>query len=77
MSARIYYWDFFGPRAAQIAAHHRKHVDEFLAREAIPGCETGLETAGGNHHAAWCKAPPEAWEVILSALKPKRVRQAE
>lgn len=46
-------WDFWGPTAAGTAAHHQRHLDEFLAAEGIDG-ETGLESTGPTHHAAWC-----------------------
>lgn len=72
-----YLWDFFGPRAAGIAAHFVEHLEEFLVREGFAGCETGTESRGAGHTAAWCRvppaAPPEVCSGIEKALRPRRV----
>ena len=72
-AARVYYfWDFFGPSAEGTAAHFLVHLDEFLVRESIEGCTTGLCDEGPGHHAAYCAAPPTAGAVLERALKPRR-----
>lgn len=67
----ILYWDFFGPDAEGTARHFRVHLDDFIARGALVGCETGIESAGPGHHAAWCKAPDAAREALMR-LRPRR-----
>ena len=66
------YWDFFGPRAEGTARHFRTHLDEFLARERLVGCVTGVEELAAAHWAAWCRGGQEACEPVRRALRPKR-----
>jgi hypothetical protein len=70
-----YFWDFFGPRAEGTARHFQRHLDEFLAREAVGGCTTGAEELAAGHWAAWCRTPPAAAEPVQRALKPRRQRE--
>ena len=72
VSTSTYYWDFFGPNAEQTARHFDQHLQQFLAKNAIGGCETGLESAGAGHFAAFCVAPVEAGQSIERALRPRR-----
>lgn len=72
MSTRTFFWDFVGPRSEQIARHHAKHVEEFLAREKLEGCEVGVEVPTPMRATAWCKAPEAVAEPIARALKPPR-----
>jgi uncharacterized protein len=67
-----FYWDFFGPNATGTATHFEKHLQEFLRKNAVAGCETGTESAGEGHVAAFCVTPPGAVEVVERALRPKR-----
>jgi hypothetical protein len=69
-----FYWDFYGPRAEGTARHFVKHLDEFLHRERVDGCASGVEQLGAAHWAAWCRTPPGAVEAIRRALKPRRWR---
>jgi pimeloyl-ACP methyl ester carboxylesterase len=70
----VLYWDFFGPTAQGTAEHFHRHLDEFLVREQLEGCETGVETPEpGRHAAAWCRTPEELVAVLSRALKPRRV----
>lgn len=68
---RRYFWDFFGPHAEGTARHFHKHLDEFLVRENIQGCSTGV-VGNGEHFAAYCDTPDEHRDVIQRALRPKR-----
>lgn len=70
---RRFYWDFTGGQAAGTAEHFRRHLDAFLAREAIEGCATGTEGYSPLHHAAWCDAPDAAADLIARSLRPRRV----
>jgi len=68
------WWDFFGPSAAGTAEHFRVHLDEFLARERLLGCTTGVEVHPEHRHAAaWCHTPAGQLETLVRALKPRRV----
>lgn len=74
---KVFFWDFYGPHAKGTAEHFAHHVEEFLAREALVGCETGTLSDRANHFAAWCKTPPELESVIQSSLRPRRVALVE
>jgi hypothetical protein len=69
-----YFWDFFGPHSAETAQHFDRHLGEFLKKHGIAGCETGVESEGEGHTAAFCKTPPEACAAIERALRPRRRR---
>ena len=67
------YWDFHGPTAQGTAEHFHRHLDEFLQRERMEGCETGHRVIDpGRHAAAWCRCPVALVSVIGSALRPRR-----
>jgi alpha-beta hydrolase superfamily lysophospholipase len=67
------YWDFHGPAAQGTAEHFHRHLDEFLAREKLEGCETGVQTVeAGRHAAAWCRCPVALVTTIRAALRPRR-----
>jgi alpha-beta hydrolase superfamily lysophospholipase len=68
------WWDYLGPTAEGTAAHFRAHLDEFLLREKLDGCETGVEVITPGHHAAaWCRCPAASLEILRRALRPRRV----
>lgn len=68
---RRYYWDFFGPAAEGTAHHYQHHLDEFLAREGLTDCATGIEQEDGVV-SAWCTVPESHRTVIERALRPRR-----
>jgi hypothetical protein len=67
-------WDFFGPNAPGTATHFERHLREFLRTNAIDGCQTGTESAGEAHMAAFCVTPPAAVEAVERSLRPRRRR---
>lgn len=68
------YWDFFGPPSEGTAEHFRKHLDEFLQREQLDGCEIGVEIVRpGQHAAAWCRCTEALMDTLGRALRPRRV----
>lgn len=67
-----YHWDFFGAEAKETAEHFRIHLDEFLAREGLEGCETGTASEQAGHHGAWCRAPESMEPVLVRSLRPQR-----
>ena len=70
--SRRYFWDFYGGSAEGTARHFHTHLDDFLARNAITGCTTGVEQPGKSQFAAWCEAPEEHGDAIRRALRPRR-----
>lgn len=69
---KTYFWDFFGPNAAGTAVHFQKHLQEFLAQNAVLGCQTGLISEGPGHNAVTCLASAAAEQAIERALRPNR-----
>ncbi len=65
------FWDYYGGDAAGTAAHFHHHLDDFLAREGLPG-ETGVATEAATHAYAWYVGEIEEAELVLKALKPRR-----
>lgn len=66
------HWDFFGPQAEPTAKHFLVHLDEFLAREQLEGCTTGVASERPGHCAAFCRCPPEHEATLIRSLKPRR-----
>ena len=67
------YWDFHGPTAQGTAEHFHRHLDEFLQREQLHGCETGVAIIErGRHAAAWCRCPVALVSTLRGALRPRR-----
>ena len=67
-----YVWDFRGYSAEGTAAHFRTHVDEFLSRNGLDGCVTGLDNPGLRHWACWCDTPEAHQAAVEKALRPHR-----
>ena len=70
--AVTFLWDFFGPNATGTATHFEKHLREFLQKNGVEGCETGTESAGEGHLAAFCVTPSPSVELIEKSLRPRR-----
>jgi hypothetical protein len=68
-------WDFFGPAAEGTARHFRRHLDEFMGREGIVGCTTGVDAAAEGHFTAWLRGPEEAAGIVARVLRPRRRRE--
>lgn len=66
------YWDFYGPDAQGTAEHFARHLDEFIARNALTGCATGSEVARPGHAFAHCTADGATVETLRRALRPRR-----
>ncbi len=72
MSRVRLFWDFFGPTASKTAEHFRRHLEEFLLKNSVAGCETGTCSSGPGHEAAFCVAPLETSPGLERALRPRR-----
>lgn len=71
-AARTYYWDFFGPRSQPTAAHFKRHLQGFLSQHGVAQLEVVEVALSPNHHGIGVVTPPEHWELIEKALRPKR-----
>lgn len=49
-------WDFFGPNAEKTAAHHHKHLAEFLKRHGQE-LRSGTYQVGEGHFSAFIETP--------------------
>jgi hypothetical protein len=67
-----FWWDFFGPRAEGTARHFQRHLEEFLAREAVAGCTTAVEAPRAGQWSVSCHAPAAAADAVRGALRPRR-----
>jgi hypothetical protein len=63
-------WDFYGPNAEPTAAHHRKHLAEFLERNAIDGLPL-LERDEGRV-SVLLELPRDLAEQVGRVLRPNR-----
>ncbi len=69
-----YCWDFFGPSGEGTARHFHEHLDEFLGRERVDGCVTGVLVEPGRA-TVFCDTPAAHREVVTRALRPKRATE--
>lgn len=65
-------WDFKGPNAAQTAAHHIIHLNEFIERDQIESLGTGTQKINDMHHIAFLGIIESAMPPVRDALKPHR-----
>ena len=71
-ASRTYFWDFFGPRAHPTATHFKRHLQNFLTQHGIADLPLVEASSAPGHHAVGVTAPPEHWELLQKALRPKR-----
>ena len=69
---RTYYWDFFGPRAEPTASHFKRHLQGFLEQHGIGQLALVDGSSAPGHCAVGVVTPPDHWELIEKALRPKR-----
>lgn len=74
---RTYLWDFFGPEGEETAKHFCIHLNDFLAKESIGGCQTGVGRQRPGHTEVWCIADPKHETILRQALKPNRMLPGE
>lgn len=65
-------WDFKGPAAAKTAAHHEKHLKEFIAMENLPLNITGHVDLHDMHSIAFMVVAESQMIAVRDALKPHR-----
>lgn len=71
-ACRTYFWDFFGPRSQLTAAHFKRHLQGFLEQHGIGQLALVDAAVAPFHHAVGVVTPPEHFELIERALRPKR-----
>ena len=73
MSQRIkLIWDFKGPNAPQIAAHHIIHLEEFSRSEKLENTLCGLESVHDMHHIAYLVVEEKHMDDLRQRLRPHR-----
>ncbi len=65
-------WDFRGPNAAFTAAHHEKHLKEYIQSEALDFDITGCSEYSGMHSIAFLVVAEQELKRVRDALKPHR-----
>jgi len=65
-------WDFRGPEAAKTAAHHEKHLQDYIAIEKIDLNITGHQELNDMHSIAFMVVAEKNMITIRDILKPHR-----
>ena len=65
-------WDFKGPSAAKIAAHHEQHLKEYSSLESISPQITGHTHLNTMHSIAFIVVVRSMMLTVRDALKPHR-----
>jgi len=65
-------WDFKGPNGAQTAAHHEKHLKEYIAMQKLTLKVTGCQDLTDLHSIAFMVTPEKEMLQLRDALKPHR-----
>jgi hypothetical protein len=65
-------WDFRGPNAKHIAAHHAKHLSEFAISENLQNTVKGHEEITPVHHIAFLVVEKNLMNQLRETLKPTR-----
>jgi hypothetical protein len=65
-------WDFRGPDATKIAAHHEIHLKEYIKIKKLELNITGVEVMNDMHTVAFMVVVEHQMRPIRDALKPHR-----
>lgn len=65
-------WDFRGPEGFRTAAHHEKHLKEFVVIEKLPLHITGHEKINEMHSLAFMVVEDKDMITVRDTLKPHR-----
>lgn len=65
-------WDFRGPNAEKIAAHHAIHLKEFAQTESLQHTICDTEQLTSAHHIAYLVVEKELMDTLRERLKPTR-----
>jgi hypothetical protein len=73
MSERVkLIWDFRGPNAREIAAHHVVHLKEFANTEKLDNPLCGSQEISTMHHMAYMVVNHDMVDDLRKRLKPNR-----
>jgi hypothetical protein len=70
-------WDFRGPAAAKTAAHHEKHLKEFIEIEKLNGNTAGHQHLNEMHSMAFMVIDEVQIPKLRDSLKPHRAEVHE
>lgn len=65
-------WDFRGTEASKTAAHHQKHLDEFVQAEKLKLKITGVEDMTDMHSIAYLVVQEDMMKEVRDRLIPHR-----
>lgn len=65
-------WDFYGPDAEKIAAHHQIHLNQFAENKQLANPITGVENSTETHSIAFLVVDKKQMIAVRDALKPHR-----
>ncbi|MBT8255841.1 MAG: hypothetical protein KJO23_04800 [Bacteroidia bacterium] len=65
-------WEFRGPNSRQIAAHHVKHLNEFIISEDLRNAFCTTEQLTDRYHLALMVVEKKHMEDLKERLKPHR-----
>ena len=65
-------WDFRGPNAEPIAAHHVTHLKEFAAAEGLQHTICDTQRITEMHHTAYLVVEQRYMNELRDRLKPNR-----
>ena len=65
-------WDFRGPSSAQIAAHHKIHLQEFMDHESLPHLGLNVTPGQGQMHSVYLLVNVILVNDLRELLKPNR-----
>ncbi len=65
-------WDFRGPTASNTAAHHEKHLKEYISIEKLDLNITGIHHLNDLHSYAFMVTNESKMIILRDALKPHR-----
>ena len=73
MAERIkFIWDFHGSSSKPTAAHHIKHLGEFVVAEKLQNILMDIEEISPKHHIAYMVVDKEMMDSLRQTLKPHR-----
>lgn len=65
-------WDFYGSNSKPTAAHHIKHLGEYVATERLENIIMEIEELSPTHYIAYMVVDKEMMDRLRQILKPHR-----
>ena len=70
---QLAHWDHLGRTGIETAKHFRAHLLEFLVSRELTHLATGLDSLHPSHGEAWCVGASDEMQVVIEALRPRRL----